>query len=239
MKAVGDWSIKLFADSADRHEISSLSCNPLIRGFTTNPTLMRNAGVTDYQRFACSILTKISDRPISLAVFADEFKEMEQQAYTISAWGERVYVKVPITNSKGESTLPLVRRLSENDVKLNVTAMTTFRQLKHAIAALERCPAAFVSILTGRIADTGRDPLSFMAEAAAFVRCESRNVELIWASTRELLNLVQAENAGCHAITISSALLRKMGLLGRDLEEISLDTVRAFRADAIASGYKL
>jgi transaldolase len=239
MKPLAEWKVKLFADGANRDEILSLYRNPLIKGFTTNPTLMRKAGVADYEDFARKILAEISDRPISLEVFADDFPEMERQAREISSWGENVYVKVPVTNTKAETAFPLVRRLSKDGIKLNVTAMTTLDQVKQVIPALAEGPSAYVSIFAGRVADTGIDPVPVMAAAVSLLRREAPRVELVWASPREVLNVVQAESIGCHIITATSDILKKLELLGRDLTEYSLDTVKMFHRDAVQAGFQL
>jgi transaldolase len=239
MKPLAEWKVKLFADGANRDEILALYRNPMVKGFTTNPTLMRKAGVLDYEDFARKILAEISDRPISLEVFADDFPEMERQARKISSWGKNVYVKVPVTNTKGEPALPLIRRLSTAGIKLNVTAMTTLNQVKQVIPALAEGPAAFVSVFAGRVADTGIDPVPVMAEVVALLRREAPNVELVWASPREVLNVVQAESVGCHIITATFDILKKLELLGRDLTEYSLDTVKMFHRDAVQAGFHL
>jgi transaldolase len=239
MKPLAEWKVKIFADGANRDEILALYRNPLIKGFTTNPTLMRKAGVANYEEFARNILAEITDRPISLEVFADDFAEMERQARKISAWGKNVYVKVPVTNTKAESALPLIRRLSGAGIKLNVTAMTTFEQVKQVVPALAEGPAAFASVFAGRVADTGIDPVPVMAEIAALLRREAPRVELIWSSPREVLNVVQAESVGCHIITATSDILKKLELLGRDLTEYSLDTVKMFYRDAAQAGFEL
>jgi transaldolase len=239
MKPLAEWKVKIFADGANRDEILALYRNPLIKGFTTNPTLMRKAGVANYEDFARNILAEIADRPISLEVFADEFGEMERQAHKISSWGKNVYVKVPVTNTKAEPALPLIRRLSAAGIKLNVTAMTTFEQVKEVVPALAGGPAAFASVFAGRVADTGIDPVPVMAKIAALLRSEAPRVELIWSSPREVLNVVQAESVGCHIITATSDILKKLELLGRDLTEYSLDTVKMFYRDAAQAGFEL
>lgn len=239
MKPLAEWKVKLFADGANRDEILALYRNPMIKGFTTNPTLMRKAGVLDYEDFARKILAEISDRPISLEVFADDFPEMERQARKISSWGKNVYVKVPVTNTKAEPALQLIRRLSASGIKLNVTAMTTLNQVEQVIPALAEGPAAFVSVFAGRVADTGIDPVPVMAEVVAILRREAPNVELVWASPREVLNVVQAESVGCHIITATFDILKKLELLGRDLTEYSLDTVKMFHRDAVQAGFHL
>jgi len=235
---LADLKVKLFADGADRAGILRMYADPLIRGFTTNPTLMRQAGVTDYEAFAKDIVSEVPDRPISLEVFADEFAEMERQALKISRWGENVYTKIPVTNTRRESSLDLVCRLARQGVKLNVTALMTLQQVKEVGAALASGPPAYVSMFAGRIADTGRDPVPMMAEAVDILRPYA-NIELIWASPRELLNIFQADSVGCHIITATHDLLHKLALVGKDLDEHSLDTVKMFNRDAAQAGYEL
>ena len=230
--------VKIFADGADRGGMLELYSNPMIKGFTTNPTLMRQAGVTDYEAFAKDIVSEVPDRPISLEVFADEFAEMERQALKISRWGENVYTKIPVTNTRRESSLDLVCRLARQGVKLNVTALMTLQQVKEVGAALASGPPAYVSMFAGRIADTGRDPVPMMAEAVDILRPYA-NIELIWASPRELLNIFQADSVGCHIITATHDLLHKLALVGKDLDEHSLDTVKMFNRDAAQAGYEL
>ena len=235
---LADLKVKLFADGADRAGILRMYANPLIRGFTTNPTLMRKAGVTDYEAFAKDILSAVPDRPISLEVFADEFAEMERQALKISHWGENVYTKIPVTNTRRESSLDLVCRLARQGVKLNVTALMTLRQVNEVASALAGGPPAYVSMFAGRIADTGRDPVPIMAEAVDILRPYS-NIELIWASPRELLNIFQADSVGCHIITATHDLLHKLPLVGKDLDDYSLDTVKMFHRDAAQACFEL
>jgi len=238
MKKISELKVKLFADGADRTEMLALYANPLIRGFTTNPTLMRKAGISDYESFACDILAAIPDRPISLEVFSDEFPEMERQARKIAGWGENVYVKIPVTNTRGEPSLPLIRRLSQAGIRLNVTALLTLEQVRQVGAALEACSAGCVSVFAGRIADTGRDPAPLMREAVCLLRPYPQ-LELIWASPRELLNVFQADSVGCHIITATPDILKKLDLVGKDLDEYSLETVRMFREDAIKADYSI
>jgi transaldolase len=230
--------VKIFADGAERAGILEMYRNPRIRGFTTNPTLMRKAGVKNYEAFARDILACIHDRPVSLEVLADDFREMERQARVIASWGSNVFVKIPITNTKGESSIPLVRRLSRGGIKMNVTALMTLQQVFAVATAVRGGPSAYVSVFAGRIADTGRDPVPIMAAAVEMLRCVP-NVELIWASPRELLNVVQADNIGCHVITATNDILQKLDLLGKSLSEFSLETVRMFYVDACASGFEL
>jgi len=230
--------VKIFADGADKATMLELYARPWISGFTTNPTLMRKAGIRDYAAFARDILAAIPDRPISLEVFADEFGEMERQARLIASWAENVYVKIPVTNTRREPALDLICRLSHSGVKLNVTALLTLAQVRDVSRALEGGAPSCVSVFAGRIADTGADPLPMMSAAVAMLR-PYPHMELIWASPRELLNVVQADQIGCHIITVTSDILKKLDLLGRDLDEFSLDTVRMFYDDAHKSGFTL
>jgi transaldolase len=230
--------IKVFADGADVAGLQALAVNPLIRGFTTNPTLMRQAGVEDYEAFAHQVIPMVGSRPISFEVFSDEFEEMERQALRISAWGGNVNVKIPVTNTTGQSSLKLVRRLAADGIRLNVTALMSLTQVRAVAEALEGGPPAIVSVFAGRVADTGRDPVPLMAAALELVR-PYPNIELLWASPRELLNIVQADAVGCHIITVTHDLLKKLPSLDRDLDDFSLDTVKMFHRDAQAAGYQL
>lgn len=236
--ALASLSVKIFADGADRRGMLDMYANPLIKGFTTNPTLMRMAGVKDYEAFAREIIAAIPDRPLSFEVFSDDIAEMERQARRIAEWGDNVKVKIPITNTQGESTLPIIRRLATAGLRLNVTAMTTLPQIRDAATALARSPSSYVSLFAGRIADTGRDPVPIMAAAVELLR-PFPEVELIWASPRELLNIFQADAIGCHIITATNDILKKLPLVGKDLDEYSLETVKMFRTDAQAVGYRL
>jgi transaldolase len=238
VKKIKDLKVKIFADGADKAGMLEMYRNPLIKGFTTNPTLLRKAGVADYQAFALDILKAIPDRPISFEVFSDEFDEMEIQAQKISNWGENVYVKIPVTNTRAESSVELIRRLSRAGIKLNITAMMTLDQVRDVSLALKGGPSAYVSIFAGRIADTGRDPLPIMAAAVELLRLHP-NLELIWASPRELLNIFQADSIGCQIITATNDILKKLPLVGRDLHAFSLETVKMFREDALKAGYLL
>jgi transaldolase len=231
-------TIRVFADGADIASIRKLAEDPLIAGFTTNPTLMRKAGVDDYEQFACELLECVTDRPISFEVFSDDFDDMLRQARKIASWGDNVFVKIPITNTEGASSLDLVRCLTVEGVKVNITALMARHQVWEAAAALEGGTAAFVSVFAGRIADTGLDPEPIMAEALETLR-PLPDVRLIWASPREVLNIVQADRIGCHIITVTPDLLAKVGLFGRDLGEFSLETVRMFHRDAASAGYVL
>jgi transaldolase len=233
-------SLKLFSDGADLASLLEMAKDPRIAGFTTNPTLMRKAGVTDYVAFAQRVLEQIKDRPISFEVFADDFGAMAEQAKKIAAWGANVYVKVPITNTRGESSIPLVRELSVNArVQLNVTALCTLQQVHETSEALRGGAPAVISVFAGRIADTGRDPVPVMRAARAIIDATGAAAELLWASPRELLNIVQAEEAGAQIITVPPDMLKKMALFGKSLAEYSLDTVRMFHTDAAAAGYQL
>jgi transaldolase len=238
MKAVADLKVKLFADGAEKKSMLELYANPAIRGFTTNPTLMRKADITDYEAFAHDILTVISDRPISFEVFADEFDEMERQARIISAWGGNVYVKIPVTNTRRESARALIHKLSHAGTKVNVTAILTLEQVQEVVAALAGGAPSNVSVFAGRIADTGVDPVPAMREAVAMLRPHPQ-IELIWASPREVLNVFQADSIGCHIITATPDILKKLSLAGKDLGEYSLDTVKMFAGDAAQSGFTL
>ena len=231
-------NVKVFADGAEKSAMLKLYENPVIQGFTTNPTLMRKAGITDYASFARDIVAAIPDRPISFEVFADEFDEMERQGERIATWGDNVYVKIPVTNTRGESSASLVKRLAGRGVKQNVTALMTLRQVEEVTEALAGGPAANISVFAGRIADTGVDPLPLLRQALA-VMAPHPQLELIWASPRELLNIMQADEIGCHIITVTGDILAKLALLGKDLDEYSLDTVKMFRRDALASGFGL
>lgn len=230
--------VKIFADGADMAGILALAADPLIQGFTTNPTLMRQAGVAHYEAFARDILDVVDDRPISFEVFSDDFEEMEKQAKKISTWSDNVHVKIPITDTTGTTTAALLERLVGEGVKVNVTAMLTVGQVRATVEHLAGGPHAYVSVFAGRVADTGVDPVPLMAECVKALR-DAPNVELIWASPREILNVVQADRVGCHVITVTHDLLRKLPLLGRDLDEYSLETVRMFHRDAQAAGYLL
>jgi len=230
--------VKLFADGAEKAGMLEMYQNPLISGFTTNPTLMKIAGVSDYEAFAKDILTHIPDKPISFEVFSDEFDEMERQALDIASWGENVYVKIPITNTKGESSVPLVATLSENGVKVNVTAMFTVEQVQSVIPGLSKGPGSYVSVFAGRIADAGLDPLPIMREVLGLIK-DYPGIELIWASPRELYNVVQADEIGCDIITATNSILKKLPSLGKDLNQFSLETVKMFYDDATEAGYSL
>jgi transaldolase len=238
VKNPADLKVKIFADGADKAGMLEFYKSPLIRGFTTNPSLMRKAGVSDYVGYCRDILRAIPDRPISFEVFSDEFAEMGRQARLIAAWGPNVYVKVPVTNTKGEPSLELIRELAREGIKQNVTAIMTLAQVRDVSAALAGGPSSYVSVFAGRIADTGRDPKPLMAAAVELLR-PYPSQELIWASPRELLNIHEAEAVGCQIITVSHEVLKKLSLVGKDMEEYSLDTVKQFREDAVKAGYSL
>jgi transaldolase len=234
-----DLPIKIFADGADREGITSLNAKPYIKGLTTNPTLMRKVGVMDYEKFARDVLEVVKEKPISFEVFSDEFSEMRRQALIMSKWQENVYVKIPITNTRGDSALPLIRDLSEEGVKLNLTAILTREQVEGVAKAVKRDVPCVVSVFAGRVADTGVDPMPLMKDSLQLLR-ELPNAELLWASVREVLNIFQAAECGCDIVTVPHDILDKVVKLGgRDLVELSLDTVRMFHKDATASGFKL
>jgi transaldolase len=238
VRSISELKIKLFADGADRAQIVAAQANPLISGFTTNPTLMRAAGVKDYEAFAHEVLEVVTERPISFEVFADEFCEMERQAHKIASWAKNVYVKIPVTNTRRQSSMELVHRLAHSGVKVNVTAILTLDQVRDASEALAAGAPAVVSVFAGRIADTGEDPVPLMASAVKLVSAYP-NVELLWASPRELLNIFQANDVGCHIITATDSVLSKLKTVGKDLREYSLETVLMFHTDAARSGYQL
>jgi len=237
--SINDLAIKIFADGADVESMKTLYADSRIKGFTTNPTLMRAAGVTDYQGFAKAVLEAIPDRPVSFEVFADEFDEMEAQALEIASWGSNVNVKIPVTNSTGEFSGPLIARLSSAGVVCNVTAMFTMEQVMAVVEALAPGTPAILSVFAGRIADSGIDPLPIMTEAASHLSRVRPLAELLWASPRELLNIFQADQAGCHIITVSPDLLKKLALVGKDQDAYSLETVQMFYNDAAAAEYSI
>jgi transaldolase len=236
--SAADLKIRLFADGADLQGMLKMYSMPWIQGFTTNPTLIRKAGISDYAAFAQQVVQSIPDRPISFEVFSDDFAEMERQAMEMAHWGSNVYVKIPITNTRGESSVELCRRLAARGLKLNVTALMTLQQVHEIAAALAGGPPAYVSVFAGRAADTGVDPVPLMRTALGIL-APYPNIQLIWASPRELLNIVQADTIGCHIITVTYDLLAKLDLLGKDLAEYSLDTVKMFYRDAQASGFQI
>lgn len=237
-KKIRDLSVKIFADGADKAGMLEMAAKPHIKGLTTNPTLMRKAGIQDYRAFARDILVHIPEKPISFEVFSDDFDEMEAQANEIASWGRNVYVKIPVTNTKQETAYALIGRLAQKGVKLNVTAIMTLEQVRRVVAGLNPAVPSYVSVFAGRIADTGRDPIPLMAAAVELLRPNAR-AELIWASPRELLNIFQADTIGCQVITVTNDVLKKLELVGKDLSEYSLDTVKMFYADAKAAGYRI
>ncbi len=238
MTKLTDLRVKIFADGADMKGILEMAANPLIKGFTTNPTLMRKAGISDYEAFGREVIAKVPDRPVSLEVFADDFAEMERQALQIASWGKNVNVKIPITNTKGESAAPLISRLARRGVVVNVTAIMTLDQVRAVADALAADVPAIVSVFAGRVADTGVDPVPHMIEARTILAGKPK-AELLWASPRELLNIFQAHDIGCHIITVTNDVLAKLSLVGKDLDLYSRETVEMFYKDATAAGYTI
>jgi transaldolase len=238
MTALSELRVKIFADSAERTRMLELREKPYVSGFTTNPTLMRRAGIADYREFARDILAAITDKPVCFEVLADEIPQMERQALEIASWAENVYVKIPVTNTQRASSAGLIRRLTDRGVKLNVTAVMTLAQVREVLPALNPAIPSYVSMFAGRIADTGIDPLPLLTQAAEMLNANP-SAGLVWASSRELLNILQADSAGCRAITLTADILGKLSLIGRDLTDYSLDTVRMFRDDAVSAGFSL
>ena len=238
MLNLNDLSIKIFADGADLKSITELRKNPLIKGFTTNPTLMRKSNVEDYRKFALDVINIVNGHPVSFEVFSDEFDVMEKQALQIASWGENVYVKIPVTNTRGDDAGTLVRRLTKAGVKVNVTALATTKQVEHIVSYLAEDTPSCVSIFAGRIADTGLDPVPIMAEAVKLLH-KKPLAELIWASPREILNIFQAESVGCHIITVTNDLFAKLPIIGKDLNEYSMETVQMFYRDAVQAGFNI
>jgi len=236
--SVENLRIKLFADGADLKGMLEMNAKPYIKGLTTNPTLMRKAGITNYRAFAAEVLSQITDKPISFEVFSDDLEEMKFQALEIASWGENVYVKIPITNTMGITTAPVIHHLVGQGVKVNVTALMTSEQVSTVSAVLDPRIPSYVSVFAGRIADTGRNPELIMKEAIEILR-NLQNAELIWASPRELLNIFQADEIGCHIITATNDILQKLELVGRSLDTYSLETVQMFRRDSVASEFNL
>uniref|UniRef100_UPI00404792CD transaldolase n=1 Tax=Algoriphagus sp. TaxID=1872435 RepID=UPI00404792CD len=237
-KAVADLKVKIFADGADKAGMLEMAAKPFIKGLTTNPTLMKKVGITDYKAFALDILKDIPVKPISFEVFSDDFSEMEKQANEIASWGDNVYVKIPITNTNGETAYDLIEVLANKNVKLNVTAIMTMEQVNGVVARLNPKVASYVSVFAGRIADTGRDPMPIMIAAVKALK-PNPTAELIWASPRELLNIFQADEIGCQVITVTNDVLKKLDLIGKDLSEYSLETVKMFYNDAKSAGFKI
>ena len=238
MRNCKDLKVKIFADGADMDGMLEMYAKPYIKGFTTNPTLMHKAGITDYRTFAKEILQMIKDRPVSFEVFSDDFDEMERQAHEIAGWGKNVYVKIPVINTQGKVSYDLVNRLTHAGIKINVTALLTLTQVRDVVEAVAGGVPCCVSVFAGRIADTGRDPIPIMAAAVELLSLAT-NAELIWASPRELLNIFQAEAIGCHIITATNDILKKLDLIGKNLTDYSLDTVKMFYNDAQTAGYRL
>jgi transaldolase len=238
MKTIDHLKVKIFADGALKNEMLDMHQKTFIKGLTTNPTLMNKAGIKDYRAFCKDILTVIKDKPLSFEVFSDDFSDMERQALEIASWGDNVYVKIPITNTKAQPCYDLVKKLAKQKVKLNITAIMTLDQVANVVDVLDKDVAAYISIFAGRVADTGRDPIPMMQSALHMMK-EKPFSELIWASPRELLNIFQADQIGCHIITVTHDILKKLALVDYDLDKYSLDTVKMFYNDAVVAGYKL
>jgi transaldolase len=238
MLKINNLNVKIFADGADRAGMLDMYKKQYIKGLTTNPTLMKKAGITDYKAFCKDILSSIKDKPLSFEVFSDDFSEMERQALEIASWGENVYVKLPITNTNGEYCYDLVEKLVNKKVKVNVTAIMTLPQVQNVMDRLDKKVPSFVSVFAGRMADTGVDPVPVMTEAVKILS-SNETAELIWASPRELLNIFQADKIGCQVITVTNDILKKLSLIDYDLDEYSLDTVKMFYNDAVSAGFEL
>lgn len=237
MKSYKDLKIKIFADGANVDEMKRVYSEGLVKGFTTNPTLMKKDGVTDYVSFAKDVLSVIKDLPISFEVFSDDFETMEKQARLIGSWGENVYIKIPVTNTKAEKSDKLINKLSGDGLKLNITAILTVKQTEEVMEAVSGDTKSIISVFAGRIADTGKDPVPIMMKCKEAVS-RNKNAELLWASSRELLNIIHAENCGCDIVTVTNDIIKKLPMIGKDLDELSLDTVKMFYNDAAAAGYK-
>ena len=238
MKTVEKLNVKIFADGADKSEMLEMNEKAIVKGLTTNPTLMKKAGITDYRAFCKDILMFIKNKPLSFEVFSDDFDEMERQALEIASWGDNVYVKIPITNTRQEVCYPLLKKLANQKVKINVTAIMTLEQVRYVVESLDPHIPSYVSVFAGRIADTGNNPIPLMSSAIQMLK-SAPAAELIWASPRELLNIFQADEIGCHIITVTNDIMKKLSLIGYDLNEYSLDTVKMFYKDAVAAGFKL
>jgi transaldolase len=238
MKKIEDLKIKIFSDGADKKEMLDMNSKTFIKGFTTNPSLMRKTGIKNYETFAKDILSIIKEKPISFEVFSDDFDEMERQAMKIASWADNVYVKIPITNTKKQNSAKLIKRLSEKKVKLNITAIMTLDQVKTAVKMFDKKIPNIISVFAGRIADTGRDPIPIMKDCLNEMK-NYPNSELLWASSRELLNIIQADNIGCHIITVTNDIINKLELINFDLEEYSLNTVKTFYKDATEADFKI
>ena len=238
MKKIEDLKVKIFSDGADKKDMLDMNSKTFIKGLTTNPTLMKKASIKDYETFAKDILSTIKEKPISFEVFSDDFNEMEKQAMKITSWADNVYVKIPITNTKKESSKELIQRLAEKKVKLNITAIMTLDQVKTVLSVLENKVPSIISVFAGRIADTGRDPIPLMNDCLKEMKINS-NSELLWASPRELLNIIQADQIGCHIITVTKDIIKKLQFANYNLEDYSLDTVKMFYKDAVDAGFKI
>jgi transaldolase len=238
MKKVEDLKIKIFSDGADRKDMLDMNSNTFIKGLTTNPSLMKKAGIKDYEAFAKDILSVIKEKPISFEVFSDEFDEMEKQAARIASWADNVYVKIPITNTKKASSAELIKRLAKRKVKLNITAIMNIDQVKTIMPVLNHEVPSIISVFAGRIADTGRDPIPLMKNCLIEIKKNSK-AELLWASSRELLNIFQADQIGCNVITVTKEIIKKLQIVGYGLEDYSLDTVKAFYKDALDANFKI
>ena len=238
MKKIEDLKIKIFSDGADKKEMLDMNSKTLIKGFTTNPSLMKKTGIKNYEAFAKDILSIIKEKPISFEVFSDDFDEMERQAMKIASWANNVYVKIPITNTKKQNSAKLIKRLSEKKVKLNITAIMTLDQVKTVVKILDKKIPNIISVFAGRIADTGRDPIPIMKDCLNEMK-NYPNSELLWASSRELLNIIQSDDTGCHIITVTNDIINKLELINFDLEEYSLNTVKTFYKDASEANFKI
>ena len=238
MKKIEDLNVKIFSDGADKKDMLDMNSKTFIKGLTTNPTLMKKAGIEDYEAFAKDILSTIKKKPISFEVFSDDFDDMEKQAMEIASWADNVYVKIPITNTKKQNSAKLIKRLSEKKVKLNITAIMTLDQVKTVLSVLDNKVPSIISVFAGRIADTGRDPIPLMNDCLKEMKINS-NSELLWASPRELLNIIQADQIGCHIITVTKDIIKKLQFTNYNLEDYSLDTVKIFYKDAVDAGFKI
>ena len=238
IKKIEDLKIKIFSDGADKKDMLDMNSKTFIKGLTTNPSLMKKAGIKDYEAFAKDILSTIKKKPISFEVFSDDFNEMEKQAMEITNWADNVYVKIPITNTKKESSKELIKRLAKKKVKLNITAIFTIDQVKTALSALDNNVPSIISVFCGRIADTGKDPIPLMIDCLNELKINSKS-ELLWASPRELINIIQADKIGCHIITVSKDIIKKLQFFNYSLEDYSLDTVKAFYKDAVDANFKI
>ena len=238
MKKIEDLKVKIFCDGADKKDMLEMNNKTFIKGLTTNPTLMKKAGIKDYEVFAKDILSTIKEKPISFEVFSDDFNEMEKQAMKITSWADNVYVKIPITNTKKESSNELIKRLAKKKVKLNITAIFTVDQVKTTLSALDNNVPSIISVFAGRIADTGRDPIPLMSDCLNEMKINSKS-ELLWASPRELINIIQADQINCHIITVPKDIIKKLQFINYNLEDYSLDTVKAFYKDAVDANFKI